>query len=174
MAGVDDWVELRPMHAGDAEAVARLSGELGYPATAEQMAVRFEAMRRSSATQPAEVIVAIDEGSGEVVGWLHVAVPAMLAIDAEPDIWGLVVASSHRGRGIGARLMAAAEAWALEHGYAAVWLRSNQRRVDAHRFYKRLGYEIVKSQFTFSRSLSPVTPASPPQPQRPAEDSAAL
>ena len=67
----------------------------------------------------------------------------------------------------------AAEAWALERGYTAVCLRSNQRRVDAHRFYKRLGYEIVKSQFTFSRSLSPVTPASPPQPQRPAEDSAA-
>ncbi len=164
-------IRLRPMQAADAAAVARLSGELGYPATAEQMATRLEAVRRSAETQPAEVIVACEEDTDEVVGWIHVAVPAMMVIDAQPDIWGLVVASSHRGRGIGARLMAEAETWAHDRGYTSVWLRSSQHRVDAHRFYKRLGYEVVKSQFTFCRPLSPGTLPTPSGPN-PAEDSA--
>ncbi len=171
MTGSARRITLRPMQAADAAAVARLSGELGYPATAEQMTTRLEAVRRSAATQPAEVFVACNESTGDVVGWVHVAVPAMMAIDAQPDIWGLVVASSHRGRGIGARLMAVAEAWARDRGYTSMWLRSSQHRVDAHRFYKRLGYEIVKSQFTFSRPLSPETPPTLPG-WNPAEDSA--
>src|SRR3712207_3819263 len=105
-------IRLRPMQAADAAAVACLSGELGYPATAEQMARRLAAVQRSAETQPAEVIVACEEETDEVVGWVHIAVPATMAVDAQPDIWGLVVGSSHRGHGIGARLMEAAETWA--------------------------------------------------------------
>ena len=171
MTGSVSCITLRPMQATDAAAVAHLSGELGYPATAEQMTTRLEAVRRSATTQPAEVFVACDKDSGEVVGWIHVAVPAMIAIDAQPDIWGLVVAGSHRGRGIGACLMAVAEAWARDRGYTSMWLRSSQHRLDAHRFYKRLGYEIVKTQVTFSRPLSPDSLPTLPG-SNPAEDSA--
>jgi hypothetical protein len=87
MTGSVSCITLRPMQVTDAAAVAHLSGELGYPATAEQMTTRLETVRRSATTQPAEIFVACDKDSGEVVGWIHVAVPAMIAIDAQPDIW---------------------------------------------------------------------------------------
>lgn len=50
------------------------------------------------------------------------------------------VAASHRNRGIGGDMMR----WALErcrqNGCAMVQLTSNKKRLDAHRFYERLGF----------------------------------
>jgi GNAT superfamily N-acetyltransferase len=167
-AGKGERVVLRPMMAADAEAVARLSGELGYPASAAQIAARFRAVRESSALQPAEVFVACDAASEAVVGWVHVVVPAVMESDSMAEIWGLVVADGQRGRGIGTRLMAAAEDWARGQGCATMRLRSSQRRAQAHGFYQRLGYRVVKTQLAFSRSLSADGPWAPPEcPRRP-------
>jgi GNAT superfamily N-acetyltransferase len=50
------------------------------------------------------------------------------------------VAASHRSRGLGAAMMT----WAVEHargrGCAVVQLTTDKSRVDAHRFYDRLGF----------------------------------
>jgi GNAT superfamily N-acetyltransferase len=50
------------------------------------------------------------------------------------------VAETHRNRGIGGQMMR----WALErcrqNGCSMVQLTSNKKRVDAHRFYERLGF----------------------------------
>jgi GNAT superfamily N-acetyltransferase len=46
-----------------------------------------------------------------------------------------------RGRGVGAMLLAAAEALALERGCYRIQLTSNAVRADAHRFYERQGYD---------------------------------
>jgi GNAT superfamily N-acetyltransferase len=141
------------MVVGDAEAVARLSGELGYPTTEAQIAARLQVVRDLPATQPAEIFVACDAQTGTLVGWVHVVVPALVVSDGVAKIWGLVVAKSQRQRGIGARMMAAAEDWAQERGCSAMQLRSSQRREDAHAFYQRLGYRVTKTQLAFSRSL---------------------
>ena len=57
------------------------------------------------------------------------------------------VAETHRNRGIGGRMMR----WALErcreNGCSMVQLTSNKKRIDAHRFYERLGF--VKSHEGF-------------------------
>ncbi|MDZ4350840.1 MAG: GNAT family N-acetyltransferase [Xanthomonadaceae bacterium] len=50
------------------------------------------------------------------------------------------VRSDHRGRGIGARLMAAAIERARKRGCGLVQLTTDKRRLDAHRFYLRLGF----------------------------------
>ena len=50
------------------------------------------------------------------------------------------VAESRRNRGIGAQMMR----WAIErcrqNNCSMVQLTSNKKRVDAHRFYERLGF----------------------------------
>ena len=60
-------------------------------------------------------------------------------------------AANLRSAGIGAAMMAAAEAWAQERGAAFLELTSNATRTDAHRFYARLGYK--QSHLGFKKKL---------------------
>lgn len=77
----------------------------------------------------------------EVVGFVDVQVkrpdgePRMLrdAVSAEIDI---AVLPDARGSGIGTELMAAAEAWALEHGAEFMTLQVHTANLDAIRFYQ--------------------------------------
>ncbi len=61
------------------------------------------------------------------------------------------VAAALRSQGLGARMMAFAEAEAGARGARSMELTSNKRRTDAHRFYERLGFS--KSHEGFKKSL---------------------
>jgi GNAT superfamily N-acetyltransferase len=52
-----------------------------------------------------------------------------------------------RGKGIGAKLVQHCLDIGREHGAATVQLTSNNKRPDAHRFYKRLGFEPTHTGF---------------------------
>lgn len=56
-----------------------------------------------------------------------------------------------RGQGIGAKMIAFCLARAKEQGCAQAQLTSNALRLDAHRFYERLGFQ--KSHFGFKIKL---------------------
>jgi GNAT superfamily N-acetyltransferase len=143
-------ITTRPMTANDAEAVALLSTQLGYPSTGEQVARRFEAIQ---AAPDSHVIVAIGP-SGGVAGWIHVFGNRLLESEPDAEIGGLVVDESVRGRGLGRALVAAAEAWARDRGYPVVSVRSNVVRTEAHEFYQERGYGIVKTQTKFRKTIA--------------------
>src|SRR5688500_16072754 len=103
-------VKVRAMRADDAVAVAELSGELGYPATAAALLNRFALIAERG---NAQVYVA-QASDGPIVGWVHVYGTYLLESDPHAEIGGLVVAEKARGRRVGAALMSAAEAWAEE------------------------------------------------------------
>ncbi len=147
---------IRRMTLDDAEAVADLCSQLGYPATGPQIAAR---LRRIEAAPDHALFVADDDG--RVVGWVHVHVPRLLEEDPVAEVWGLVVDENERGRGIGRRLMAAVEQWATGGGYQAVRLRSNMLRHEAHHFYQRLGYRVTKRSYTFRKELKGAPGADP-------------
>jgi GNAT superfamily N-acetyltransferase len=140
---------VREMTAADAERVAALSGQLGYPSTPEQIRER---LLRIEGHPEARVWVACDS-EGRVQGWVHVYGHRQLESGGAAEVGGLVVDESVRGRGMGRALMAAAESWARERGYERLTLRSNVMRNEAHRFYQRLGYTIVKSQHKFQKPI---------------------
>ena len=58
-----------------------------------------------------------------------------------------------RGAGIGKVLVARVEKWAREKELTCVTLRSNVIREPAHKFYKTLGYKIIKTQHAFRKNL---------------------
>lgn len=136
---------IRAAEPRDVEAIAALAGELGYPTTSDAMA------RRLAALGERDAVLVADDG-GACVGWIHISVVESLENDGHAEIRGLVVASTHRGAGIGAALVGAAEEWARRRGLARVRVRSNVIRERTHRFYERLGYRAVKSQKVFDKS----------------------
>jgi len=141
-------INVRAARAGDAAAIAVLAGQLGYPATREEIARR---LREMSGREVQVVLVA--EAQGGVIGWAHVAVEGHLVTDVRAELRALVVAEEQRSGGVGRRLLEAAENWAREQGCGEIGLRSNVLRERAHPFYLRHGYEHYKTQKTFRKKL---------------------
>jgi GNAT superfamily N-acetyltransferase len=139
---------IRPATVDDAENIARLSTQLGYPSTTEQTVQRLLKVNERGGHA-----IYVAETGGVVVGWVHVFVSCSVVTDTSAEIGGLVVNETHRGRGIGRMLMQQAEHWAREHGCRSVQLRSNVLRSRAHSSYERLGYQVIKSQKAFRKEL---------------------
>jgi GNAT superfamily N-acetyltransferase len=129
-------IAIREAQAADLPALTWLCGELGYASDLAQVQRRFERIAGESENS---VFVA-EETPGAVVGWVQVHFTRWLASDARGEVVGLVVSAKTRGRGIGRRLMAAAEKWTQERGGALMVLRCNILRTETHAFYARLGY----------------------------------
>jgi GNAT superfamily N-acetyltransferase len=138
---------IREATPADAEALAVLSGQLGYPADAPAILRRL-----ADIADRGVVLVAVDP-RGAVCGFAH-AEPRRLLI-AEPfvELAALVVSETARGSGAGAALLAAVETWTRGQGIAGVRVRSNVLRERAHRFYLREGYAERKRQAVFLKRL---------------------
>jgi len=142
-------VLIRRARSSDALRLAELSSELGYPATAAEIAGR---LRKLKAASPNALFVA-ESPDAKVVGWAHVSVTHLLEAGTRSELNGLIVAEGERSLGAGARLLEAAEEWARKHGCPVMSVRSNVIRERAHKFYERQGYEHYKTQKAFRKAL---------------------
>jgi GNAT superfamily N-acetyltransferase len=144
-------VRIRKARRSDAERIAQLSGELGYPATAGQIATRLRQLKPAS--KHAVFVAECSDATVGLVGWLHVSVSHLLESDIRAEVNGLIVAEGQRSAGAGAKLLEAAEEWARRHGCQGMNVRSNVIRERAHGFYERNGYEQYKTQKAFRKPL---------------------
>lgn len=146
-------VEIRPIvdDDHDFEASTRLLAELGRPAPTEE---KLEALRRTYAQH----VGRSDTGSrlalldGQPVGLISLEFRQPI-FTTTPQAWipDLVVTESARGRDIGAALLDAAFAEALERGAYAAALESGHHRAVAHRLYVAAGMTDVGSFSTLQR-----------------------
>ncbi len=141
-------IKIRTARGEDAAAIARLSGQLGYPATPTQIRDRLAFLERDTG-----VAIFVAELAGAVVGWIQLLDQQILETGSRVEVAALVVDETVRGSGIGRRLMERAEEWTLERGYNTVQLRSNVTRAAAHAFYERLGYKHIKTSKTFRKLI---------------------
>jgi len=142
---------LRPAERTDATALAALCATLGYPGTAERVEDRLLRLREE---EDHEVWVATGAG-GEVVGWIHAFETHRVESDRFVELGGLVVAESHRGRGIGRALLRIAEEWALGRGITKLRVRTRIERADARSFYVRSGCVRTKRQDVYDKDVDP-------------------
>jgi ribosomal protein S18 acetylase RimI-like enzyme len=85
----------------------------------------------------------VAELDGEVVGYVRVARPTPLAVNAHVlQIQGLVLAERARGRGLGKALMRAAEDEARRRGARRLTLRVLGHNAPARALYASLGYAV--------------------------------
>ena len=129
-------VTIREARDDDAEAIASLLGELGYPASAEAVPSRLAKMR-SDGNQ----WTLIAEADGEAVGMATIVVRHVINRD-EPfgRLASVVVKEEWRSRGVGSALMARTEEICRAAGCSAIEVTSAEHRPRAHDFYRRLGF----------------------------------
>ena len=103
----------------------------------------LRALEAISADPRNRLVVAEIEGEDGIAGCMQITfIPGIAMVGGErAQIEAVRVASGVRGRGVGTRFMR----WAIEEararGCALVQLTTDKRRVDAARFYRRLGFE---------------------------------
>ncbi len=142
-------VKIRSAGPRDSARIAELAGQLGYKSGAEEIARRLAGMKESAD----HAVFVAETREGEIAGWIGAFVYRCVEANTRAEISGLVVDEKARSLGIGRRLLERAEEWAREKGCAAVGLRSNVIRERAHNFYLRLGYEHIKTQKSFRKTL---------------------
>jgi predicted N-acetyltransferase YhbS len=140
---------VRTANLQDVAAIARLSGELGYPYDA----AAIEARVRKVTAQKHHLLLVAQNDRAEVCGWLHAFGADYIESGFRVEIAGLVVAKAAQRSGIGRRLVGEAERWAGGIGAEFISVRSNINRVESHPFYQKLGYESKKTQQVYRKRL---------------------
>lgn len=147
MHGSELGTSVREALPSDAQRIAALCGQLGYEVPLAHVE-HFVANPRDDKA----LFVAVVPRAG-VVGWVAVAESWSLLSSARAAIEGLVVEDEYRSNGIGRMLVDAAETWARRRGCTTLRLLSNVVRERAHAFYRRLGYDVRKSEYVFEKPL---------------------
>lgn len=144
-----EGLSVRAISGEDAAVVAELSEQLGYEATADDIAERIAVLLSNVKCQVAFVACV----GAEVVGWIEASIVHHLQSPAHALIGGLVVKEGVRGLGVGKRLCAEVEQWSRERGVSLVRVTSRSTREGAHRFYLRDGYRQTKTSMVFEKVL---------------------
>ncbi len=100
----------------------------------------YEAFREIDSDKNHELVVV--EANGEIIGTLQLTFIPSLSYQGgkRAQIEGVRVSEKYRSHGIGGRLIDWAIARAAEKNCRLVQLTTNNERLDAHRFYERLGF----------------------------------
>lgn len=140
-------VTVRPATPDDAERLASLLTDEGYPAGGSDLAERIERYRALDS------LVLVAEAGGEVVGFITVLVlPRFEVDDLFARITSLVVDAGVRERGIGRLLMQAAEDQAKASGAAWLEVTAGHHRPDARRLFESLGYDAGVAAYLRKRA----------------------
>ena len=141
-------IVIRDMKIEDADSVHRLTGELGYLLTLEQTKNFIETI---GSLQDNIALVALYADT--VVGWVHAFKAHRIETTPFVEIAGLVVDSNYRGHGIGKMLVDRIRKWGHQKEVDTLRLRTNTKRLEAHRFYERLGFVNTKDQKIYEMKL---------------------
>ena len=128
---------LRAAHPDDAEQVAPLLGQLGYPAAVADVAARLARLD----ADPATSVLVAHEG-GRLVGLAATHLRANLERDAPTcRLTALVVHTSARRRGVGRTLLEAVISEAERQGCERVEVTLRPEREAAEALYRSAGFE---------------------------------
>jgi N-acetylglutamate synthase-like GNAT family acetyltransferase len=132
----------------DAQEIARLSGQLGYRSTSQEIEARLEVLLHDLS-----YCTLVAESDVGLLGWIATEKRITLESGIKYEIAGLVVDSAVRRSGTGHALVQAAQKWAIQQGARHMQVRSNIARQESHLFYQALGYKKTKTQHVYVNDL---------------------
>jgi len=141
---------VRDITLADADSIADLSGQLGYKASTSEMISRI---RDTLPLREGHAVFVACRGD-DVIGWIEAEVVRHLQSAPHALITGLVVKEGGRSLGVGKRLCAEVEQWALRQQVSIVRVTSRSTREGAHRFYLREGFTHTKTSLVFEKVLA--------------------
>ena len=143
-------VVIRPATAADVSGIVAMlvDDEIAAAREAPDDLTPYRAAFEAINADPNQVLV-VAERNGELLGTLQLTIIAGLSrVGAYRGlVEGVRVAAAARGTGLGTTLME----WSIEEsrarGCKIIQLTSDKARVDAHRFYDRLGFTASHEGF---------------------------
>ena len=138
--------EVREAKTSDVPRLVELIHELGHEIDEKHVRKNLKALQK---TGEAPLVATLDK---KIVGMCGVGARVVIHRPAPLGrITALVVAKDAQRHGIGRMLVEAAEHWMRKRGCQLVEVTSNDRRAEAHAFYRHLGYE--RSSIRFFKKL---------------------
>jgi GNAT superfamily N-acetyltransferase len=134
--------KLRDARPSDAARLVELIHELGHEVTVKQVRTSLAALKKLGETPIVATL------GMEVVGLVGVHRTVTVHRPAPVGrIPVLIVAKEARGLNLGRMLVEAVEQWCRKQGCQLIEVTSNDRRAEAHAFYRHLGYERTSIRF---------------------------
>ena len=146
-------VRFRPARREDVAAVVALLRDdaLGAGREGEDLSAYLAAFDRIAGEADNMLIVGAADGTVAACYQITFITGLSLSAARRAQIEGVRVSPALRGQGVGAALVADAEARARAAGCTLIQLTTNRSRADAHRFYERLGF--TPSHIGYKRDL---------------------
>jgi GNAT superfamily N-acetyltransferase len=141
---------VRKARSSDVDELARLSFQLGYPISRNELEPIFAQLD----ADPDHAFFVIEKEPTDLVGYVHIFLTRRLFLTPFAELGGLVVDDQYRGMSLGSDLLQAAEHWAQAQGIGELRVRSNVLREGARDFYLKHGFDDRKKQTVFYKSIS--------------------
>jgi GNAT superfamily N-acetyltransferase len=139
-------LDLRVAMPADADDVARLLTEMGYPCEIDDALERIGAILDND-----RQVVVVARRDGAVCGLIALDFMYYLPLGTTTcRVNALVVTATAQGLGIGRALLKEAERRARAGGAARIELASGSQRTEAHAFYRACGYSDGTVRFVKS------------------------
>ena len=133
---------IRDAKPADARRLVELIRYLGHEIDEKSVRRNLSALKKAGETPLVATL------GKQVVGLCGVHRSTMIHRDTPIGrISPLVVAEEAQGHGIGRMLVDAAEEWCRKRGCKLVEVTSNDRRAEAHAFYRHMGFERTSIRF---------------------------
>ncbi len=144
-------MNIRTARESDLPSIVRLMGILEYDAKPPIPLAKAKRIFATMKRYPDyRFYVAVIDG--RVVGTYALLMMHTMADQGRPSaiVEDVAVDPAHQGHGIGRAMMHHAMRRAAKHNAFKLVLSSNNKRVDAHRFYRNLGFDVHGTSFGVS------------------------
>ena len=144
--------QFRPARHSDLDAIVALLADdtmsAGREAPEQPLASAYLTAFEEMIADPRQLPL-VAEQDGRLIGYLQLSIIPGLAFRGMKRglIESVRIASDRRGEGLGAAFIAHAVEIARVNGCRLIQLTSTNERVDAHRFYERLGFTATHTGF---------------------------